>query len=209
MAVLTGDPLAGIVTYFGLAPATAPTGAVDDVSDFLDGVESSEDTDELDATTFRRTTKNIIAGFSTNNLSLSGKWSSDAHKFFSPLRKMTGVKYEYSPEGKGSGAVLISGDCNVLSYSGPVASVDGITTFTVELRLNSQTDGTLAAATGATAGTPGTFAPAGAAAPANLAALTGVTAVPATAWTTGQSVVLGDATHAHWNATTWVAGLAP
>ena len=39
--------------------------------------------------------------------------------------------------------VKISGTCNVLSYSGPVASVDGITTFTVELRLNSQTDGVL------------------------------------------------------------------
>ena len=100
MAVLTGNPLAGIVTYFGLAPAATPAGPVDDVSDFLDGVESSEDTDELDATTFRRTTKNIIAGFSTNNLSLSGKWSSAAHAFFSPLRKMTGVNYEYGPRGQ-------------------------------------------------------------------------------------------------------------
>jgi len=145
MAVLTGDPLAGIVTYFGLAPAATPTGPVDDVSDFLDGVESSEDTDELDATTFRRTTKNIIAGFSTNNLSLSGKWSPDAHSFFSPLRKLTGVMYEYGPEGKDLGMVKISGTCNVLSYSGPVASVDGITTFTVELRLNSQEDGVFAA----------------------------------------------------------------
>ena len=27
MAVLTGDPLAGIVTYFGLAPAATPDGA--------------------------------------------------------------------------------------------------------------------------------------------------------------------------------------
>ena len=109
MAILTGDPLAGIITYFGLAPSSAPTGAVDDVSDFLDGVESSEDTDELDATTFRRTTKNIIAGFSTNNLSLVGKWSSDAHAFFSPLRKMTNVNYEYGPAGKGSTDVKISG----------------------------------------------------------------------------------------------------
>ena len=64
-------------------------------------------------------------------------------------------------------------------------------------------------ATGATAGTPGTFAPAGADAPANLAALGSVTAVPTTAWTTGQHVVLGDASHAHWNATAWVTGDAP
>jgi len=65
------------------------------------------------------------------------------------------------------------------------------------------------AATGATAGTPGSFTPSGANTPANLAALSGVTASPATAWTTGQHVILGDASHAYWNATTWVAGNAP
>ena len=61
-------------------------------------------------------------------------------------------------------------------------------------------------ATGATAGTPGTFTPAGSLAPANLAAMTGVTANPATAWTVGQYVACADASHVHWNATTWVAG---
>jgi hypothetical protein len=64
------------------------------------------------------------------------------------------------------------------------------------------------AATGATAGTPGTFTPAGAAAPANLAAMTGITASPTTAWTTGQSVVLGDASSAHWSSSAWVVGVA-
>jgi len=64
------------------------------------------------------------------------------------------------------------------------------------------------AATGATAGTPGTFTPAGAAPPANLAAMTGLTASPATAWTTGQYVVLGDASQAHWSSSAWVAGKA-
>lgn len=58
----------------------------------------------------------------------------------------------------------------------------------------------------ATAGTPGTFD--GTGTPANLAALSDVTAEPATAWTTGQHVVLGDATQAHWNGTEWVAGAA-
>ena len=63
--------------------------------------------------------------------------------------------------------------------------------------------------TGATAGTPGSFTPAGAQAPATLAAMTGITATPATAWTSGQHVVLGDSTHAYWNATAWTAGNAP
>ncbi|HEY7030699.1 MAG TPA: hypothetical protein VH482_05185 [Thermomicrobiales bacterium] len=64
-------------------------------------------------------------------------------------------------------------------------------------------------ATGAVAGAPGTWTPVGATAPADLAAMSGVTAVPATAWTTGQHMVLGDASHAHWNGTAWVAGDAP
>jgi hypothetical protein len=64
-------------------------------------------------------------------------------------------------------------------------------------------------ATGATAGSPGSFTPSGATAPANLAALSGVTASPTTAWTTGQRVVLGDSTTAHWDGTQWAAGSAP
>ncbi|MGW2539683.1 phage tail tube protein [Kitasatospora sp. NPDC001574] len=61
-------------------------------------------------------------------------------------------------------------------------------------------------ATSATAGSPGTFNPPGAATPANLAALAGVAASPATAWTTGKYVSLGDGGTAFWNGTTWAAG---
>jgi hypothetical protein len=65
-------------------------------------------------------------------------------------------------------------------------------------------------ATGATATTvgPGSFTPAGAMPPANLAAMTGITASPNTAWTTGQSVRLGDGSSAYWNGSAWVAGVA-
>ena len=63
-------------------------------------------------------------------------------------------------------------------------------------------------ASGATAGTPGTFTPAGAEAPADLAALSDVTASPTTAWTTGQHVVLGDGSQAHWDGSAWAAGAA-
>jgi hypothetical protein len=65
------------------------------------------------------------------------------------------------------------------------------------------------AATGATAGTPGTFTPAGCDSPDKLAELAGVTASPATAWTTGQYVLLGDGTFAYWSGTGWVAGKKP
>jgi hypothetical protein len=61
-------------------------------------------------------------------------------------------------------------------------------------------------ATGATAGTPGSFTPTGATTPANIAALATVTASPLSAWTTGQHVVLGDASHAHWDSDSWETG---
>jgi len=65
-------------------------------------------------------------------------------------------------------------------------------------------------ATGAGPGTGnGSFTPAGATPPANLAALAGVTATPATAWTSGQFIVLADGTKAYWDGAAWVAGQAP
>ena len=138
-----GDPIAGISTYFALGNGATPTEIITDVSDFLDGVEPSEDVDELDGTTFRRESRNIIAGFRTVGYSLSGKWSAAAHAFFAPLRGLTGIAFEYGPEGLDTGMTLISGTCNVLSYSGPVAAHDAVTTFTVELRIQTQTDGTI------------------------------------------------------------------
>lgn len=63
------------------------------------------------------------------------------------------------------------------------------------------------AATGANAGAPGYFTPSGANTPANLAALTGLTAAPATNWTTGQYVITADKLASNWNGTTWVAGI--
>ncbi|MFD7259320.1 hypothetical protein [Streptomyces sp. NPDC059874] len=63
-------------------------------------------------------------------------------------------------------------------------------------------------ATGAVAGTPGSFTPSGATAPANLAALSAVIASPTSAWTTGQRVVLGDASTAHWDGDSWETGSA-
>jgi hypothetical protein len=62
-------------------------------------------------------------------------------------------------------------------------------------------------ATGAGPGTGlGTFTPAGATPPQNFAALTGVVANPATAWTSGQYIQLGDGSRANWSGTAWAVG---
>ena len=71
---------------------------------------------------------------------------------------------------------------------------------------SSWTTGLGGTATGATAGNPGTFTPPGSTPPFDLANLGPVVASPATAWATGEHVVLGDASHAHWDASTWVVG---
>jgi hypothetical protein len=65
------------------------------------------------------------------------------------------------------------------------------------------------AATGATAGSPATLSPANSWPPTDLVdAATGFTATPATAWTAGQYVTLGDGSLAHWSGTAWAAGAA-
>lgn len=67
---------------------------------------------------------------------------------------------------------------------------------------------TVITATSATAGIPGHYNPTGAANPANLAGLASVTAVPTTAWSTGQYVNLADASRAHWTGSAWAANPA-
>jgi hypothetical protein len=69
-------------------------------------------------------------------------------------------------------------------------------------------------ATTATAGSPGSFSPSGADRPADAAQATqwGVTASPATAWTTGQYVQgtnAGAPGEMTWTGTAWVGGRAP
>ena len=65
-------------------------------------------------------------------------------------------------------------------------------------------------ATGATEvpGGAATLSPANSYPPADVASASSLTATPATAWTVGSYVTLGDGSLAHWNATAWVAGVA-
>lgn len=67
------------------------------------------------------------------------------------------------------------------------------------------------ASTGATAGTPGTWTPSGSTPPATSTAATtaGVTASPATAWTSGQYVqgsTAGTGGEMNWTGSAWAAG---
>jgi hypothetical protein len=70
--------------------------------------------------------------------------------------------------------------------------------------------------TGVTAGAPGSFAPGDATLPSSIDSLRANTVVgddgsnkPSGMWSSGQYVVLGDATEAYWTGITWQNGRKP
>ncbi len=110
------------------------------VSEWFDGVSSSNNTEELDGTTFQpdiaNPQKNILYGFNDRRLALTGKWIPAVEDFFNvttPMDGATDVEYVYGPEGHETGQVRIHGQCNIGKYSGPISTVNGVTTFTVEI----------------------------------------------------------------------------
>lgn len=118
------------------------------------------------------------------------------------------------PWGTGPYLVDVDGDGNPVTLA-PVPSTVALRVVEVGLSAPPVSAGaiplddpTAPEATGATAGTPGAFSPAGAFRPETLADMTGVTASPATAWTTGQYVMLQDGSFVHWTGTAWAAGKA-
>lgn len=130
---------AGIKTRFELDNAS---GTLTDISTYLDSVQGSSDTEFLDGTTFQpdavTAIKNEIPGFASKGLSLSGKWTEAAEAFFSAIEGSQNLEYRYKPDDPNiTGS--ITGTCSCGSYSGPQSSVDGIVTFSVELRVQTRT----------------------------------------------------------------------
>jgi hypothetical protein len=128
----------GIQTRFKLDNAA---GTLTDVSTYLDSVQGSSDTDFLDGTNFQpdavNPLKNEIPGFSADSYSLTGKWSEPAHTFWNAVKGLQNLEYEYRPDDPHTD-ISIRGTCSCGSYSGPQASVDGIITYSVELKVQSQ-----------------------------------------------------------------------
>jgi hypothetical protein len=129
---------AGIKTRFKLDNSS---GTLTDISTYLDSVQGSSDTEFLDGTTFQpdATTaiKNEIPGFATKGFSLSGKWTEAAEAFFSAIEGSQNLEYEYKPDDPNITS-SITGLCSCGSYSGPQSSVDGVVTFSVELRVQTR-----------------------------------------------------------------------
>ena len=166
-------------------------------------------TDKADVTAFQDKNKQYVVGLKDLKGSLGGWFDDEDDTLFDaadagtpvdlellPVNSITGLSWkgpaylDASIDVPANGGIAVSGDF--------VAAGDWVRTWP-----------TVIAATGAVAGTPGTFTPVGAQPPANITAMGAVTATPSSAWTTGQSVVLSDASHVHWSGTAWVAGTTP
>jgi hypothetical protein len=131
--------------------------------------------------------------------------------------RLSDVLFDASDTDAGCFIAIYPSKTSTQGWEGPAhldASIKGGVTSAVTIDATFVANGawtrsSMVAATGASGvSSPGSFTPAGAMAPANLAGMTGLTASPATAWTTGMYVTLGDGSTAHWDGTAWVAGIA-
>ena len=162
-------------------------------------------TDKVETTALGDLNKRYVMGLKDLSGSVTAFWDRLTDAIFDASDSLTGCWLAIFPS-------ATSPQC----WEGPAlvdASIKGGVTSAVTIDMTFVANGnwsrtSTVAATGAApmvAGSSG-FSPAGAMAPGNLAGMTGVTASPNTAWTTGQHVLLGDGSKASWNGTTWVAG---
>jgi hypothetical protein len=135
--------ISGIRAYLALGNAS---NTLTPVSEYLDSIQGASDTDQLDGTTFQPGVQSPIRvqipGFTTRTSALSGKWTAAAETFFNSIDGLLDRLYEYGPDDNTAGKVKISGTCNVSGYTGPQSEVGSITTFSLNLNINTRTVGT-------------------------------------------------------------------
>jgi hypothetical protein len=164
--------------------------------------------DYVETTALGSLNKTWVKGLNNAAFTFSGVWDSTDDTIFMAAESVDGCQIEIWPNTGSTACFKGPGFLDVSIKAGVTSAV------TIEGKGSANGTWTRstwgAVATSASPGTgPGAYLPAGASPPANLAGLTGVTAVPATAWTTGQFVTLRDNSKAHWNGTAWVAGAKP
>jgi hypothetical protein len=187
-----------------------------DLSDFARSVDFDSEHARIDVSGFNPSGANeYLAGPTTQSVTVEffGSYGSgEVHQTLWPIHQARSiVPFAWRPNQNNPVSATnpeLRGNVQILKYP-PKAQRGSEETIQIEF---ASPDASLAfvsiPATGATAGTPGSFTPTGATPPANLAGLTGITASPSSAWTTGQYIVLGDGSHAHWSGTAWVSGNA-
>jgi hypothetical protein len=82
--------------------------------------------------------KTEIPTFSAKGYALTGKWTAAAETFFSSIEGAEGLRFEHGPTGSTAGMTKVYGVCNCVDYSGPQQSIDGVITFTCNLKVTSR-----------------------------------------------------------------------
>jgi hypothetical protein len=165
--------------------------------------------DKVETTALGDNNKTYVKGLDDVKGTFSGQWDSTDDTLFEAAESPNGVLIELYPDV--ANAFCLKGpawlDVSIKGGVSAAVTIDG--NFSANGSWTRVASGVLPVivATGATAGLPGSFTPAGATPPANLAAMTGIVATPATVWTTGQHVEMGDGADCYWNGTAWVAGI--
>ena len=172
----------------------------------LNGWTLSEETEMEDVTCFGDTNKVYVPGMKDLKGDVSGFWNSADLALWKAADAGTPgtlslVVNNQEPGFKWQGLAYLNASIDA-SLSAP--TVKGTWAAAASWTVPGQI-----VATGATAGLPGTFTPAGATPPANIAAMVGIVASPATNWTIGQHVEMGNGSDCNWNGTAWVAGIHP
>jgi len=164
-------------------------------------------TDKVETTALGDANKRYVIGLKDLTGTFSAFWD-----------RLTDAIFDAADSPDGCFLAIYPSATSAQGWEGPAfldASIKGGVTSAVTIDASfsakgSWTRASQIAATGASGiSSPGKFTPQGAMAPATLAQMTGITATPATAWTTGQYVTLGDGSAAHWDGAAWVAGIAP
>jgi len=163
--------------------------------------------DKVEVTSLGDANKRYVMGLKDTSGSFTAFWD-----------RLSDVLFDAADTDAGCFIAIYPSTTSAQAWEGPAhldASIKGGVTSAVTIDATFVANGawtrtSMVAATSATGvGSPGGFLPPGAMAPANLAAMSSVTASPATAWTTGQYVKLGNGSSAYWNGTAWTAGIAP
>ena len=164
--------------------------------------------DRVETTSLGDQNKRFVMGLRDTSGTVTSFWD-----------RLEDVLFDASDTDAGCFMAIWPSNTSEQSFEGPVhldASIKGGVTSAIVIDSSFVANGnwtrtSMVAATGASGlpSGPGTFTPSGAMPPANLGAMTGITASPATAWTSGQHVRLADGSYAYWDGTAWVAGVAP
>jgi hypothetical protein len=116
------------------------------ISTYCDSVNKSNNQDEQDGTTFQpdvaNPKKNILYGFEDKRLTVGGKWSQEAEDALGDLMGLTDIEWVYGPQGHATGQVRYHGQGNTGKYTGAISTVNGVTTFTFEIAITSETTDT-------------------------------------------------------------------